>query len=97
MADLTLNLKAIYFHAIRSGEKKEEYRLATPYWARRLEGRSYDRIILLLGYPPRDDPSRRIERPWSGWRRTVITHPHFGPDPVEVYAIDVRPLSEREF
>ena len=91
MSKLTLSLKAEYFNAIRDGSKPDEYRLVTPYWQKRLEGRNYDGIVLTLGYPSRDDHSRRLERPWCGHRRTTITHPHFGPEPVEVYAIDVRP------
>ncbi|EIM25698.1 RNA-binding protein [Microvirga lotononidis] len=89
MSKLTLSLKAEYFNAIRDGSKPEEFRLVTPYWQKRLEGRDYDGIVLTLGYPSRGDQSRRLERPWRGYRRTEITHPHFGPDPVEVYAIDV--------
>lgn len=87
---LTLPLKAEYFNAIRDGEKPEEFRLVTPYWRKRLEGRSYDGIVLTLGYPAADDTARRLEKPWRGFRQTTITHPHFGPEPVEVYAIDVR-------
>ncbi len=86
---LTLPLKAEYFNAIRDGEKPEEFRLVTPYWRKRLEGRSYDGIVLTLGYPAADDASRRLEKPWRGFRQTTITHPHFGPNPVEVYAINV--------
>lgn len=86
---LTLSLKGEYFDAIRDGSKIEEFRLTTDYWAKRLEGRSYDRIILTKGYPSASDASRRLERPWRGFRRTTITHPHFGVDPVEVYAIRV--------
>lgn len=87
---LTLPLKAEYFNAIRDGSKPEEYRLVTPYWRKRLEGRSYDGIVLTLGYPAANDTSRRLEKPWRGFRQTTITHPHFGPEPVEVFAIDVR-------
>lgn len=90
---LTLPLKAEYFDAIRDGTKPEEYRLATPYWERRLvEGgvaRTFDLIVLTKGYPKRDDQDRRLTRRWNGFRRRFITHPHFGPDPVEVFAIDV--------
>jgi hypothetical protein len=86
---LTLALKGIYFDQIVSGQKQEEFRLTSPYWAGRLEGRDYDRIVLTRGYPPKDDLTRRIEIPWRGCRKTVLTHPHFGPDPVEVYAIRV--------
>lgn len=88
-ATLTLPLKREYFEQIRSGEKREEYRLITPYWRKRLEGRSYSRIVLTMGYPKADDASRRIERPWSGVKIKTITHPHFGPAPVLVYAIRV--------
>lgn len=93
MSELVLPLKAEYFNAIRDGSKPEEFRLSTPYWQKRLEGRVYDRIILTLGYPKRDDHSRRLVRDWRGYRKATITHPHFGPDPVEVYAIDVRDAS----
>lgn len=87
MADLILPLKAIYFDAIASGEKREEYRLATPYWAKRLVGRHYDRVILTRGYPRRDDHARRIIKPWRGYIERTITHPHFGPEPVKVFAV----------
>lgn len=86
---LTLPLKGEYFDQIKAGTKPEEFRLVTPYWRRRLEGRTYDRIELTRGYPLRDDDARRLVLPWKGYRITTITHPHFGPDPVEVYAIDV--------
>ena len=86
-ATLHLPLKGIYFDQIASGEKVEEYRLVTPFWKKRLEGRFYAEIVLTRGYPRKDDASRRMVRPWRGFRRTTITHPHFGPDPVEVFAI----------
>ncbi len=99
MADLILPLKRDYFEAIRAGTKTEEYRLCTPYWRRRLSKvlsigcevpREFERIVLTLGYPRRDDHERRIVRPWRGYSIKTITHPHFGPKPVQVYAIDVR-------
>lgn len=86
---LHLSLKAEYFNAIKSGAKVLEFRLATPYWEKRLAGQTYDRIELTLGYPARGDEERRISRPWRGYVRQTIQHPHFGPDPVEVFAIDV--------
>lgn len=94
MSDLILPLKAEYFDAIKAGEKSEEYRLANAYWTKRLcpggAVRTFDRIVLTKGYPARDDHDRRMARRWCGWQRRTITHPHFGPDPVEVFAIDVR-------
>lgn len=44
---------------------------------------------LTPGYPSRDDASRRLVLPWRGMRNARITHPHFGLEPVEVYAISV--------
>lgn len=89
MTTLTLPIKREYFEQIRSGEKREEYRLIMPYWRKRLEGRCYSRIVLTMGYPKRNDAARRIERPWSGYEIKTIAHPHFGPDPVLVFAIRV--------
>lgn len=89
MATLTLALKGEYFDAIKAGTKSEEFRLVTPYWRKRLEGRHYDYIELTRGYPKRGDSTRRMTLPWKGYRLRNITHPHFGADPVEVFAINV--------
>lgn len=90
MRTLNLPLKREYFEAIRDGNKLEEYRLCTPHWRKRLDGQQFDQIVLTLGYPARDDHARRLVLPWRGYTIKTITHPHFGPDPVEVFAIDVR-------
>lgn len=84
---LTLHLKREYFDQIVAGEKTEEYRLITPYWIKRLDGRQYERVVLLKGYPSAHDLSKRVVRHWRGYTRKIITHPHFGPGPVEVFAI----------
>lgn len=89
MADLYLPLKGEYFDAIKAGTKTEEYRLVTPYWRKRLVGRSYDRIVLTKGYPKHDDYERRLALPWRGFDVKTIMHPHFGPDRVHVFAISV--------
>lgn len=89
MADLVLPLKAEYFNAIKAGTKPEEFRLRTPYWCKRLAKAPFGRIVLTLGYPKADDAERRLVLPWRGFRLTTITHPHFGPGPVEVFAINV--------
>ncbi len=88
MADLHLNLKGIYFDQIKSGEKLFEYRLAAK-WARRLEGKSFDRILIKRGYPRAGDSERILERPWRGFEVQTITHPHFGATPALVLAIRV--------
>ena len=89
MKTLTLPVKGVYFHQIKDGAKLEEYRLCTPYWKKRLDGKTYDRIVLTLGYPKQTADDRRLTRAWAGWTIKTITHPHFGAAPVQVYAIDV--------
>lgn len=88
MADLHLNLKGEYFHQIRSGVKLFEYRLAEK-WLKRLEGKTFDRIFIKWGYPKVGDQERIVVRPWRGFVREIITHPHFGNLPVDVLAIRV--------
>lgn len=89
MSTLVLPLKREYFEQIRDGTKTEEYRLVTPYWSKRLQGRQYDSIVLTLGYPAAADAARRLRRPWRGFTIKTIQHPHFGPEPVRVFAIEV--------
>lgn len=86
---LTLSLKAEYFEAIRDGRKTEEYRLFTPFWQKRILHKKFDAIELTLGYPKAGDASRRMIVPWRGYAIKTITHPHFGDQPVRVFAIDV--------
>jgi len=88
MADLHLNLKGEYFDQIKAGTKLFEFRLVSK-WAKRLEGKSFDRIFIKRGYPKTGDTERIIERPWRGFELQTRMHPHFGPDPVEVFAIRV--------
>lgn len=87
--NLILHLKRQYFDEIKSGAKTEEYRLVTAYWAKRLENRNYDRVILFCGYPKRGDADRMISFPWRGYQKKVILHPFFsgGKLPTKVYAI----------
>ncbi|NBF24560.1 ASCH domain-containing protein [Enterobacter hormaechei] len=89
MADLQLAVNGEYFDAMKRGEKTEEYRLVNPYWGRRLFGRDYDRLIITRGYPRKDDDTRRLVMPYDGYEIKTITHKHFGPDPVKVYAIKI--------
>lgn len=89
MSTLTIPLKGEYFDQIKAGTKPEEFRLVTEYWRKRLEGRHYDRIVLTRGYPKADDHERRLVKPWRGYIVRAITHPHFGPGPVQVFAIRV--------
>ena len=84
---LHLHLKREYYDAIERGEKREEYRLAST-WLPRLEGRDYDEIWLYRAYPKRGT-GHVLKRRWNGYKPLTLQHPHFGPDPVEVLAIDV--------
>ena len=57
---LQLNLRRIWFVAIASGSKKKEFRICSPYWKRRLEGRTYREIHFRNGYAT-DAPWMRVE------------------------------------
>ncbi len=89
MRTLTLHLKREYFDAIKAGEKEFEYRLYNDYWCKRISGKEFDKIVLTLGYPKRNDQSRRLERPWRGYHLYVMTHRQFGVKPVKVFMIRV--------
>lgn len=88
---LVLNLKSEYFDAIKAGTKPDEFRLCTPYWIKRLVGKEFDEVVIRCGYPKAGDPDREIVQPWRGFHEQIITHPHFGPRPVQVFAIRVLP------
>lgn len=87
MKVLILNLKKEYFEQIKSGIKTEEYRLCTHYWTKRLEGKTFDKIVIKLGYPKNSEVEKIMEFPWKGYKKKKITHKHFGNDPVRIYAI----------
>lgn len=89
MKTLMLPVKREYFEQIEAGIKNEEYRLVTPYWSKRLENKQYDRVIVTLGYPSKEDAARRLEFPWNGVIRKTIKHEEFGPGEKEVFAIHV--------
>lgn len=89
MTTLHLHLKGEYFQQIKAGTKTLEYRLCTPRWAKLLVGRSYTRIELAWAYPKKGDTERRISCPWQGYTIETIKHPHFGTEPVTVFAINV--------
>lgn len=88
--DLILPVKRKWFERIRDGLKDEEFRLVTPYWRRRLEGKTFEHVIITLGYPPRHDTSRRLVFPWQGYRMTTITSEEWNNEPRHVFAINLR-------
>jgi len=87
--NLTLPVKAQYFRDIQNRTKREEYRLVTDYWTKRLQRRIYENVIITLGYPRRDDTERRIALPWGGYEIKTITHPEWNNKPVKVFAIAI--------
>lgn len=88
---LTIPVKGIYFDQIASGEKREEYRLVTQYWIKRIRNRAYSAVVLTRGYPKGGgiEGVTRLTRQWRGAMLRTITHPHFGDAPELVFAIDV--------
>lgn len=84
---LRLHLKAKWWNQIKDGSKYCEYRIATPYWQKRLEGKDYDIAELYLGYPKKGDESRVLRKRISYIRKRGLLHEEFGPKPVKVYAI----------
>ena len=91
--NLTLPVKREYFEQIDTGVKPEDYRQITKHWQTRLENKKYEYVIITLGYPKKEDLSRRIVFTWTGVKKKIITHKEFGLKPVEVYAI---PLKHRQ-
>jgi len=88
---LLLPLKRKWWDQIKSGAKVEEFRLANAYWTKRLEGRTYDEVVLTLGYPKRDDLSRRIVLPWRGVTRKRVVSDEWQGEEREVFAIRLTP------
>lgn len=91
MSTLYLTLKGQYFDEILVGTKTKEYREKGSFWDRRLEGRSYDKIVLTRGYPKGGgvEGKTRLTLPYRGYAMDRIVHPHFGNRYVAVYAINV--------
>ncbi len=57
---LYLTIMRRWFNEILSGVKKVEYRMATPYWTSRLEGKHFDEVKFRNGYH-KDSPVMRVE------------------------------------
>ena len=101
MSDLHLHVKTEYFEAIKRGEKTEEYRRKNRYWesrflfcvvnpndgcTRAIYEQHYDSVVIYNAYK-RATPENILTFPWRGFETKTITHPHFGPEPVTVFAI----------
>jgi hypothetical protein len=86
--DLHLNLKAVYYDQIASGQKKFENRLVTEYWEKRLIDREYENVIVKRGYPKRGE--NQMVFPYRGYTHRTIKHEHFGDRLVRVFSIELR-------
>lgn len=84
---IQLALKKQYFEEIKAGLKKEEFRLYNDYWKKRLENKHYDELILTLGYPKKEDKEKILTLKYNGYTIKEIRHPHFGSEPVKVFAL----------
>lgn len=87
MRTLRMAVKDVYFQQIKAGIKPFEFRLKNQYWIKKLEGREYDTLIITSGYPKSTDTDKIYSVPYRGYEIQNITHEHFGPNPVEVFAI----------
>lgn len=86
---LVLHVKDEYYQDVKEGRKPFEFRLDNEYWRKRLVGQEYDVIIYMSGYPKKGDTSKTMTFPYHGYEMQTITHKHFGPEPVTVFAIAV--------
>jgi hypothetical protein len=87
VSDLRIAVIGEYFKQQKARIKKEEYRLYNDFWRKRIEGKTFDNIILTLGYPKASEHEKFLKFPWRGYEIKTITHPHFGDKPVKVFAI----------
>ncbi len=95
MKRLHLHVKTEYFREIKAGTKRTEFREYSPYWKKffhwapssNRKHRAFDGIVIYNAYKP--GVHQQIHFNWSGLRLARIQHPHFGPRPVTVFAIDL--------
>lgn len=87
MKTLMLPVRRKWFELIKSGNKTSEYRRMTPYWSARLDSKQFDKVAVTLGYPPKEDSSRRLEFPWNGITTKIVACEEFGAEPLRVFAI----------
>ena len=71
---LHLTLLRVWFDAIASGEKTQEFRELKPYWVKRLRGKTFDEVWFKNGYS-KTAPFMRVEfKALSETNDTFIIH-----------------------
>lgn len=86
---LTLPVKTKYFNEIKNGTKVLEYRENTTHWRKRIVGKEFDYVEITLGYPKKEDQTRRMRFPWRGYEEQTISHEIFDGFERDVFAIHV--------
>ncbi len=85
--NLHLAVKKKWFDQIKAGTKILEYRLDNDYWRKRLINRDYDKLIITLGYPKKEDQERRIELEYYGYTMKTVVSEEWNNEPKRVFAI----------
>lgn len=88
--DLCLAVRKEYFEQIDEGNKPFEYRRLNDYWINRIANKDFDTVTITLGYPPKNDQSRRIVFAWDGYTVMGIRHKEFGDAPIPVFAVSLK-------
>ena len=91
MKDLVLHVSLRPFMMLKAGIKKEEYRLRTSYWNRRLSDDKlpFRNVIIHHGYPASGEQGRTLIFKFMGIIEKEVTDPFFGENPVLVHAIQL--------
>lgn len=87
MSDLTLRVEQKWFEQIKAGTKMFEYRLYNDYWIPRIEGKTFDRVVIIWGYPSKDKQDRYLYFPWRGYEITQVTSEQWDNVEETVFAI----------
>ena len=85
---LHLHVTFEYFDAIKNKIKPDEFR-DPDKWKHKLDNDGYTAIRIHRAYQ-KVSPDTEIDLPYKGYQLVTIAHPHFGNEPKELCAIDVR-------
>lgn len=91
MNKLFIIIKKQYFDEILSGKKKNEYRLVTPYWVKKIANKEYSSIVFQNGY---NKNALRLEAEYFGYSIRNIRHEFFGNDEVCVFDLKLGTIKQ---